>query len=224
MEFDHVIVVEPATIVDDAAEGQGLRELYVALTRPDEDADRRPRATASRSARRRYRCATMTDEPQAPPYSTHRATVHRLPEGAVVEDRLAVEEPLEIRVNGTPVAVTMRTPGHDDELAIGFCLTEGLQPVAATLPDDLAANTVDGRSTRRRSRRDPAVVLHVVVLRGVRQGRDRGGPRRGGSRGRRRRSSRGSCCPALPDRLRRATGSVRGHRRSACDRSVRRVG
>jgi DNA helicase IV len=34
MEFDHVIVVEPAQIVEEAAEGQGLRELYVALTRP----------------------------------------------------------------------------------------------------------------------------------------------------------------------------------------------
>jgi len=34
MEFDHVIVVEPALIVDEAASGQGLRELYVALTRP----------------------------------------------------------------------------------------------------------------------------------------------------------------------------------------------
>jgi len=34
MEFDNVIVVEPAHIVDEAAEGQGLRELYVALTRP----------------------------------------------------------------------------------------------------------------------------------------------------------------------------------------------
>jgi DNA helicase IV len=34
MEFDNVIVVEPAQIVDEAAEGQGLRELYVALTRP----------------------------------------------------------------------------------------------------------------------------------------------------------------------------------------------
>jgi DNA helicase IV len=34
MEFDHVIVVEPARIVEEAAEGQGLRELYVALTRP----------------------------------------------------------------------------------------------------------------------------------------------------------------------------------------------
>jgi DNA helicase IV len=34
MEFDHVIVVEPAQVVEEAAEGQGLRELYVALTRP----------------------------------------------------------------------------------------------------------------------------------------------------------------------------------------------
>jgi FdhD protein len=61
----------------------------------------------------------------------------------VESDRLAVEEPLEIRVNGEPVAVTMRTPGEDEELALGFCLTEGLRPVAARLPDDLAANTVD---------------------------------------------------------------------------------
>ncbi|MGZ4394957.1 MAG: ATP-binding domain-containing protein, partial [Gaiellaceae bacterium] len=34
MEFDNVIVVEPAQIVEEAAGGQGLRELYVALTRP----------------------------------------------------------------------------------------------------------------------------------------------------------------------------------------------
>ena len=34
MEFDHVVVVEPAAIVDEAQGGQGLRELYVALTRP----------------------------------------------------------------------------------------------------------------------------------------------------------------------------------------------
>jgi FdhD protein len=41
-------------------------------------------------------------------------------------DELAGEEPLEIRVDNRPVAVTMRTPGHDDELAAGFLLSEGV--------------------------------------------------------------------------------------------------
>src|SRR3954464_13885419 len=57
-------------------------------------------------------------------------------------DELAVEEPLEIRVDGRPVAVTMRTPGEDEELALGFLHGEGLidSPRAAGPPDDLAAN------------------------------------------------------------------------------------
>jgi FdhD protein len=42
------------------------------------------------------------------------------------DDLLAVEEPLEIRIGDEPLAVTMRTPGHDDELAAGFCLSEGI--------------------------------------------------------------------------------------------------
>ncbi|MEN2738173.1 formate dehydrogenase accessory sulfurtransferase FdhD [Microbacterium sp. X-17] len=41
-------------------------------------------------------------------------------------DALAVEEPLEIRVGGAPLAVTMRTPGHDVELATGFLVSEGV--------------------------------------------------------------------------------------------------
>jgi FdhD protein len=78
-----------------------------------------------------------------PPYAAARADVLRLPDGQTERDELAVEEPLEIRVNGEPIAVTMRTPGHDEELALGFLLAEGVSPRGASLPDDLAANTVD---------------------------------------------------------------------------------
>jgi FdhD protein len=42
------------------------------------------------------------------------------------EDTVTVEEPLEIRVGGTALAITMRTPGHDVELAIGFLISEGI--------------------------------------------------------------------------------------------------
>ena len=80
---------------------------------------------------------------EAPPYSAAVVEVVRLPGGRTERDRVAVEEPLEIRIGGRPVAVTMRTPGHDEELALGFCLTEGLHPTAVRLPDDLAANAVE---------------------------------------------------------------------------------
>src|SRR5437660_3420634 len=61
------------------------------------------------------------------------------------EDEVAVEEPLEIRVDGEPLAVTMRTPGHDEELALGFLYGEGLihGPRRADPPADFAANVVD---------------------------------------------------------------------------------
>ncbi len=61
------------------------------------------------------------------------------------KDLVAVEEPLEIRVDGVPLAVTMRTPGHDEELALGFLFTEGLidEPRRAGLTADLAANTIE---------------------------------------------------------------------------------
>lgn len=42
------------------------------------------------------------------------------------EDLLAVEEPLEIRVGGTSLSITMRTPGHDFDLATGFLISEGV--------------------------------------------------------------------------------------------------
>jgi FdhD protein len=60
-------------------------------------------------------------------------------------DVLAVEEPLEIRVDGAPVAITMRTPGHDEELAVGFLHGEGLitgrREAGPTA--DLAVNTIE---------------------------------------------------------------------------------
>lgn len=59
---------------------------------------------------------------------TARKQVHRWVGRSVrrTTDELAVEEPLEIRIDSRPVVVTMRTPGHDAELAAGFLFTEGL--------------------------------------------------------------------------------------------------
>ena len=59
---------------------------------------------------------------------TARRRVSLLRAGTIAEraDTVVVEEPLEIRVNGSPLAVTMRTPGSDVELAQGFLLTEGV--------------------------------------------------------------------------------------------------
>jgi FdhD protein len=80
-----------------------------------------------------------------------RASVLRLSTAGerTAPDQLAVEEPLELRVNGTPLAVTMRTPGHDVELAHGFLLTEG---VIGAVPDVSSARYCDsvdehGRNT-----------------------------------------------------------------------------
>jgi FdhD protein len=53
--------------------------------------------------------------------------LHRAP------DELAVEEPMQIQLDGVLVATTMRTPGHDFELAVGFCFTEGLLAGAPVL-------------------------------------------------------------------------------------------
>ena len=55
-----------------------------------------------------------------------RAVSVRKPDGGVVTDLVAVEAPLEIRVGGRPLVITMRTPGHDDELAAGFLYAEGV--------------------------------------------------------------------------------------------------
>ncbi len=63
-------------------------------------------------------------------------TITRLQRGAAPlteQDAVAVEEPLALRVEGRDVAVIMRTPGHDEDLAAGFLLTEGIVTKAAEL-------------------------------------------------------------------------------------------
>ena len=83
---------------------------------------------------------------------TVRRPVMRIVDGEIRRrpDVLAAEEPLEIRVDGQSLAVTMRTPGHDVELAHGFLLTEGVigaredivdRPATATRVDDSGRNT-----------------------------------------------------------------------------------
>jgi FdhD protein len=64
------------------------------------------------------------------------------------EDAVAVEEPLEIRAGGAPLVVTMRTPGHDEELAAGLLWAEGLVVEAPAVGPtaDFAANAIEVRS------------------------------------------------------------------------------
>jgi FdhD protein len=59
---------------------------------------------------------------------TEKVLVRRLADGRLqrAPDELVVEEPLEIRLDGNLVATTMRTPGNDYELAVGFCVGDGL--------------------------------------------------------------------------------------------------
>ena len=69
---------------------------------------------------------------------TSSTRIIRYEAGTILEERgdlLAREEPLEIRIEGRSIAVAMRTPGHDRELAAGFLLTEGIVKSAKDIFD-----------------------------------------------------------------------------------------
>lgn len=94
--------------------------------------------------------------------TARRPVVKLSPTGVVRRpDTLAVEEPLELRVGGRPLAVTMRTPGHDVELAHGFLLTEG---VIASIADVATARYCDGADEEGRQTYN---VLDVALADGV---------------------------------------------------------
>lgn len=102
-----------------------------------------PRAAQTIPTARRNR--TASGYRHAIATRVHIRGAHADVEAPGLRDQVAVEEPLEIRVDGVPLAVTMRTPGHDEELALGFLHGEGLIDRAhpAGPPADLAANTIE---------------------------------------------------------------------------------
>ncbi|MEV7751908.1 formate dehydrogenase accessory sulfurtransferase FdhD [Streptomyces griseofuscus] len=82
---------------------------------------------------------------------TERRKVLRIRDGAVTTrpDTLVAEEPLEIRLNGKPLAITMRTPGDDFALAAGFLVSEGVLAAASDLQNIVycAGAIADGSNT-----------------------------------------------------------------------------
>ena len=92
----------------------------------------------------------------------------RLEHGVVsrTTDRVAREEPLEIRVEGRSIAVIMRTPGHDEELAAGFLLTEGVVKKPTDIFEiSLCPSTSEGGNVVdvRNPLRTPTTMLPILV-------------------------------------------------------------
>ena len=70
-------------------------------------------------------------------------------------DRVVVEEPMEIRLAGVPLAVLMRTPGQEADLILGFCLTEGI----VLSPSEVVGVSSDGDGDRFRVDLAPGVTI-----------------------------------------------------------------
>jgi len=101
---------------------------------------------------------------------TERRKVIRIREGAISTrpDTLVAEEPMEIRLNGKPIAITMRTPGDDFALAAGFLVSEGVLAEGRELQNIVycAGATEDGSNTYNvvDVRTVPDVVLPDITL------------------------------------------------------------
>ncbi|MFF7333034.1 formate dehydrogenase accessory sulfurtransferase FdhD [Streptomyces sp. NPDC008150] len=101
---------------------------------------------------------------------TERRKVLRIRDGALTTrpDTLVAEEPLEIRLNGKALAITMRTPGDDFALAAGFLVSEGVLGGAADLQNIVycAGATVDGSNSYNvvDVRTSPDVVMPDITL------------------------------------------------------------
>ncbi len=97
------------------------------------------------------------EPPRTPAEASQRASITRYEGGnaAAREDWVTVEEPLEIRVGAQTLAVTMRTPGHDHDLAAGWLVTEGI----VSRPEELV------RLEHCRETRSPEEEGNVVIAR-----------------------------------------------------------
>jgi FdhD protein len=82
-------------------------------------------------------------------------------------DRIAAEEPLEIRVEGHSVAVVMRTPGHDRELAAGFLLTENIIRSSADIFDVSTCGSSDDDNVVNVTLRNPSAFDRATLTRNV---------------------------------------------------------
>ncbi len=109
---------------------------------------------------------------------------------------LIVEEPLEIRVNGLPYAVVMRTPGHEMELAAGFCLTEG---IVDSFPDILSMGFCPNETEELKN------IVQVIVKNAPQEGDSRPGPRAMSSR-----SSCGLCGVRMLEDIGRRLSRIEG--------------
>lgn len=133
-------------LAEDLGDGEADQTVGEEREEDEEDPDEAERGlpAGARGEDGRHGCNDTGVEAGTTP-RVRRRGMHALVEHDRGPDEVAVEEPLEIRVGGEPLAVTMRTPGDDEDLAVGFLFGEGLidGPREAAPTADLAQNTIE---------------------------------------------------------------------------------